>query len=88
MSARKPASFWREKRDTASSLSATFCKNIVVSKQVKNTIAVLSIRKKAHLPAIRITEQAILLTKGKINRPGYKYFQLKTGSQISFSSSS
>ena len=88
VSARKPASFSREKRDTPSSLSTSFCKNIAVSKQVKNTIAVLSIRKKAQLPAIRITEQAKLLTKGKINRPGYKYFQLKTGSQISFSSSS
>ena len=40
-----------------------------------------SISKKAQLPAIRIpvTEQPMLLTKGKINRPGYKlkYFRLK-----------
>ena len=33
-----------------------------------------SISKKAHeLPAIRITEQPILITKSKINRPGYKF---------------
>ena len=29
--------------------------------------------KKARLPAIRITEQPILLTRSKINRPGYKF---------------
>ena len=50
-----------------------------MSKQVKNTVAILafSISKKAQLPAIRITEQSTLLTKSKINRPGYnfsKYF--------------
>ena len=33
----------------------------------------LSISKKAQLPAIRITEQPILPTKKKINRPGYKF---------------
>ena len=38
--------------------------NVVVSKQVK---------KKAQLPAIRITEQPILITKSKINRMGYKF---------------
>ena len=47
-----------------------------------NTVAVLafSIGKRAQLLAIRITEQPILLTEGKINRPGYKfskYFQNK-----------
>ena len=42
--------------------------NVVLSKQVKNTVAVwhFSIKKKAQLPAIRITEQPILLTKRKI----------------------
>ena len=38
---------------------------------------------KAHLPAITITEQPMLLTKGKINRPGHKfskYFRFKMGS--------
>ena len=33
----------------------------------------LSISKKAQLPAIRITEQPIQLTKNKINCPGYKF---------------
>ena len=39
-----------------------------------------SINKKVQLPAIRITEQPILLTKRKINRLGYrfsKYFREK-----------
>ena len=54
-----------------------FCKNVVVSKQVTNNVAVLAFfyQEKAQLPAIRITEQAMLLTKGKINRPGYKFFK-------------
>ena len=29
--------------------------------------------KRAQLPAIKITEQPILLINGKINRPGYKF---------------
>ena len=38
MSERKPASFWpREKRD-----AAVFCKNVVESKQINNTVAVLA----------------------------------------------
>ena len=32
-----------------------------------------SFSKKPQLPAIRITEQPILLTKSKFNRPGYKF---------------
>ena len=39
-----------------------------------------SIGEKAQLPAIRITEQPMMLTKRKIIRPGYKfskYFRLK-----------
>ena len=32
-----------------------------------------SISKKAQLPATRITEQPVLLTKSKINRPCYKF---------------
>ena len=51
-------------------------KNVIVSKQVKNMAAVLPffffIGKKAPFPAIRITEQPILLTKSKINRPSNK----------------
>ena len=47
-----------------------------MSKQVTNTVAVLAFfdQGKAHqLPAISITEQPMLLTKGKINRTGYKF---------------
>ena len=46
-----------------------------MSKQVTNNVAVLAFfdQEKAQLPAIRITEQPMLLTKGKINRPGYKF---------------
>ena len=39
-----------------------------------------SISKKVTFPAIRLTEQPTLLTKSKINRPGYessKYFRQK-----------
>ena len=46
-----PSSFYYEVR-----------KNVVVAKQVKNTVA-----------AIGITEQSMLATKRKINRPGYKF---------------
>ena len=55
--------------------STRSCKNVVVSKQVKNTVAVLAflISKRAQLLAIRTTEQPLLLTKGKINGPGYKF---------------
>ena len=41
-----------------------------------------SISKRVQLPAIRITEQPILLTEREINRPGYKfsnYFVAKNG---------
>ena len=42
MCVRKPASFWREKRDTVVILLRDFAKNVVVSKKVKNTVAVLA----------------------------------------------
>ena len=43
MSADKPASFWREKRDTVVILVRGFAKHdVVVSKQVNNTVAVLA----------------------------------------------
>ena len=50
-----------------------FCKNVVESKQLKNTVVGLpfSICKRAQLPATRITEQSTLLTKSKINRLCY-----------------
>lgn len=55
----KPASFWQE----IYTLVRSFAKNVVMAKQVKNTIAVLtifSIRKmEAQLTAIRIPEQPI-----------------------------
>ena len=74
VSARKPASFWREKRDTGVILVRGFAK--MLSCQNKSTTRKqfwhFSISKKAQLPAVRITEQPTLLTKSKINRPGYK----------------
>ena len=44
-------------------------------KTVNNTVAVLAflMSKKAQLPAIRITEQTIPLTKSKIKRTRYKF---------------
>ena len=38
---RKPVSFWQEKH-TVVILLRGFCQNVVVSKQVKNTVAVLA----------------------------------------------
>ena len=40
--ARKSASFWREKFDTVVILVPRFCKNAVVSKQVKNMVALMA----------------------------------------------
>ena len=51
--------------------SARFCINVVVSKQVKNKVAVLASFGSAI--RIKITEQPILLTKCKINCQGYKF---------------
>ena len=42
MSARKPASFWQEKRDTVVILVRGFAKNVVASKQVNNRVALLA----------------------------------------------
>ena len=42
LSARKPRSFWREKLDTVVILLRGFAKKVVVSKQVKNMVAVLT----------------------------------------------
>ena len=78
VSARKPASFWREKTCYRHHFTMRVCKNVVMSKQVNNTVHVVVlaliflISKKAQVTAIRITEQPILLTKSKINRTGYK----------------
>ena len=38
----KPMSFWREKRDTVIILEQSFAKNVVLSKQVKNTVIILA----------------------------------------------
>ena len=74
LSASKLVSFWQEKHH----FSTSFCKNVVVSKQVKITVAVLvfSISQKAQLLAIRITEQPMMLTKRKINRPGINFLSI------------
>ena len=75
MSARKPASFWREKCDAVVILVRGFAK--ISSNQDKSTTRsqfwLFLMSKKAQLPAIRITEQPILLTKSKIRRTGYKF---------------
>ena len=42
LSARKSASFRREKTRYHRRFTARFCKNVIVSKQVKNTVAVLA----------------------------------------------
>ena len=75
VSARKPASFWREKRVTVVILVRGFAK--MSSCQNKSTTRQqlwhFSISKKGQVTAIRITEQSILLTISKINRTGYKF---------------
>ena len=75
MSACKPASFCREKRDAVVILVRGFAK--MSSNQNKSTTRqqfwLFLMGKKAQLPSIRITEQPILLTKSKIKRTGYKF---------------
>ena len=46
-------------------------------KQLTNTVVVWEFfyQEKAQLPAIRMTEEPMLLTKSKISRPGYKHFR-------------
>ena len=80
---RTPASFWREKRDTVIIFLRGFAKMF----SCQNKFWHFSLSKRAQLPAIRITEQPILLTKSKVNRPRYKFsnFSLKTGSLIEYS---
>ena len=69
--------------------STTFCKNVVL-KQVKETVAVLAflISIKAQLPAMRISEQPILLAKSKVNIivhvTNFLNIFAKTGSQIAY----
>ena len=73
VSARKPASFWREKCDTVVIFTARFCKNVDGTHQVKNTVGVLTFFDQQN--GIRVTDQPILLTKRKINRTGYKFLK-------------
>ena len=47
----------------------------VVSKQVKNVVALLAFFDLQKLPATRITEQPALLTKSKVNRPCYEFLK-------------
>ena len=49
-----------------------------MSNQVTNTKAVSAYfdQEKAQLPSIRITEQPMSLTKGKINRPGLNFLSI------------
>ena len=78
MSARKPASFWREKRDTIVTLVRGFAKLLSCQNKSKTRLKQFwhfLISKKAQLPAVRITEQPILLTKSRINRLAYKFSQ-------------
>ena len=81
MSTLKPASFWSGKRDTI----VIFVRGFAKRRRVKTSQQHGS-SKKAHLPAIRITEQPVLLTKSKINCTGYafsKYPSRKADSQNS-----
>ena len=56
--------------------STRFCK-IMSSSQVTNTVAGLAFfdQEKAQLPAIRITEQPMLLIKNKNSHRGYTFFK-------------
>ena len=78
LSARKPASFWREKRDAVVILVRDFAKMLscLNNSRTRQQFWHFSIRKKAQLPAIRITAQSILLTKSTINHPGYKFLSI------------
>ena len=66
VSARKPASFWREKRATIVILERGFAK--------MSSVVVLAFfdQEKAQVSATRMTKEGMLLTKSEIKRPGYK----------------
>ena len=72
LSACKPASFCRERRDKVVILVRGFAKMLSCPNKSRplEQFWHFSIREKAHLHAIRITEQPMLLTKRKINGPG------------------
>ena len=68
-------SLWREKRDVIVILVRGSAKMLSCQNKSRTRMQFwhFSISKKTQLPAIRITEQPILLTKGKIDHPGYKF---------------
>jgi len=80
VSLHKPVSFWGRNLIPLS-FNMRFCKNVFVLKEVRNTVAVFALiifsinqkAKRAQLPAMRTTEQPMLLTKSKSNCPGYKF---------------
>ena len=49
------------------------CCHVKTSQEHGSNFGISGSAKKAYLPAIRITEQPILLTKSKTNHPGYKF---------------
>ena len=74
LSARKRGSFWREKRDIVIILARGFAKLLSLQNKsrTRQRLAFFE-QQKAQLPAMRRTEQHILLTESKINRQGYKF---------------
>ena len=52
-----------------------FYRPIKTSQQHGSSLGIFRSTKKVKLPAIKITEEPTLLTKSKINRPGYESFQ-------------
>ena len=74
LSARKPASFWWEKRDTVVILVRGFAKMLSCQNKsrTRSQFWHFLISKKAQVPTMRITEQPILLTECRINRQGCK----------------
>ena len=78
ISARKPASFWREKRDIVVILAQGFAKMLSCQNKSRTRLQFLLFSfniKEAQLPAKRITEQPFLPTQSKINRTGYKFLK-------------
>ena len=74
MSARKPASFWQEKRNTVVILQK-YCRP-KTRRQHGSSFGIFRLGKAAQVPAIRIIEQPMLLTKSMINRQGYKFVSI------------
>ena len=62
------------------------CCRVKTNEERGSSFGIFRSTKRGQLPAMRITDQPLLLTRRKNNRPGYK-FCLKTSSQISYSSS-